>query len=476
VNPIRQVETGAIYCGDNLERLAQFPDECIDLIYLDPPFFSNRHYEVIWGDEAEVRSFEDRWEGDIYSYIAWMRERVIEMHRVLKPTGSFYLHADHHAGHYLKVMLDDIFRASNLRNEIIWSYKRYTAASNRFQRLHDTIFFYGKGSESVFNDIREPYGPKSGKADAHYKQDDDGRWYRWQKRKDQEPHKLYLDPKGRRLGDVWEIPTINASARERLGYPTQKPELLLERVILASSNPGDTVLDPFAGCGTTQVVAERLGREWIGIDISPTAVGIMERRLLKATNGAAKVKLVNVPMTEVQLRTLKPFEFQNWVMQQVTGTGSPRKSGDMGIDGYSFMYHDPIQVKQSERVGRNVVDNFETAVERSGKDTGFVVAFSFTRGAFEEAARARAAGKPKIVLVTVNELLNASHYLLAPLLSDFRPLPPGEPSPADRIPTPDLIGIFGDVRKNPFDRPLATGARPTDSVDELVASGHASVG
>jgi hypothetical protein len=125
VNPVAFLETGVLYCGDNLERLAQYPDECIDLIYLDPPFFSNRNYEVIWGDEAEVRSFEDRWEGGINHYIGWMRERAIEMHRLLKPNGSIYLHCDPNAGHYLKVMMDDVFGMGNFRNEVVW--RRYGA-------------------------------------------------------------------------------------------------------------------------------------------------------------------------------------------------------------------------------------------------------------------------------------------------------------------------------------------------------------
>src|SRR5215211_5397608 len=139
-------ETGVLYCGDNLERLAQFPAECVDLIYLDPPFFSNRNYEVIWGDEAEVRSFEDRWTGGIDHYIRWMRQRVMEMRRVLKPNGSIYLHCDAKASHYLKIMMDRVFGSNNFRNEIIW---RRTASNNsakRFGPIHQTLLFYGKSS------------------------------------------------------------------------------------------------------------------------------------------------------------------------------------------------------------------------------------------------------------------------------------------------------------------------------------------
>lgn len=175
----------------------------------------------------------------------------------------------------------------------------------------------------------------------------------------------------------------------------------------------------------------------------------MERRIRKATNGAATARLIGMPVTEEQLRTLKPFEFQNWVIQRLNGTHSPRKVGDMGIDGYSFMYRDPIQVKQSDRVGRNVVDNFETAIERAEKNRGYIIAFSFTRGAYEEAARAKAVGKTEILLVKIANLIEESV---------------GRPAA-----TPDLMALFSTATE---DRPLPEGrrsdARP--SPDELVTS------
>lgn len=219
-------------------------------------------------------------------------------------------------------------------------------------------------------------------------------------------------------------------ASERLGYPTQKPEALINKIIQASTDKGDTVLDPFCGCGTAIVSAQKLQRQWIGIGISPTAVGLMERRVKKA--GATRVKLVGMPVTEEQPRALRPFEFQNWVIQRLNGTHSPRKSGDVGIDGYTFFFHDPIQVKQSERVGRNVVDNFETAIERNRSTAGTVVAFSFTRGAYEETARAKAAKGLDITLTTVQQLLTSdladpvTPYQPALVASDAQlPLPKG---------------------------------------------------
>lgn len=399
-----------LICGDNLNALDDLVKQKIkvDLIYLDPPFFSNRHYEVVWGDEAEVRSFKDRWAGGINVYIEWMRERIVKMYDILKETGSFYLHCDWHASHYLKVMVDEVFGHKNFRNEIAWCYRRYTAASNRFQRLHDTILFYGKTKDAVFNQELIPYGEKSGKMDSHYKEDEDGKWYRWQKRKDQEPYKVYLS-KGVRLGDWWDIPFINASAKERLGYPTQKPETLLERIIKASTNEDNLVLDPFCGCGTAMAVAHRLKRKWIGIDISPTAINLVEKRLEKV--GAIKSKdydTIGMPTTLSHLRELEPFEFQNWVINEMKAKHSKRKVADMGIDGYYersiFTEEAGIQVKRSDKVGRNVVDNFETALRRQKYKKGFIVAFSFTKGTWEEVARVKSKGL-EIKLIRVEDLL-----------------------------------------------------------------------
>jgi hypothetical protein len=183
----------------------------------------------------------------------------------------------------------------------------------------------------------------------------------------------------------------------------------MERIIKASSNPGDVVLDPFCGCGTTLHAAQNLGREWIGIDISPTACGVMSRQLGRIGFSA---KVIGLPMTVEELRALKPFEFQNWVIGRINGTHSPRKSGDMGIDGYTFFVHDPVQVKQSDQIGRNVVDNFETAIKRGGKKKGYMVALSFGRGAREEVARARSREGLDIELVPVDKLLDGTHQLV----------------------------------------------------------------
>lgn len=322
-------------------------------------------------------------------------------------------------------MLDDVFgqnlhgNAAGFQNEIVWYYRGGGVSPRRWGRRHDTIFFYTKGTSWTFNvdPVRTEYSESvmessPSRYDKSYRGDRVYSGYR-------------PNPLGKHPDDVWPLQPLMPSDRtERLGYPTQKPEALLERIIEASSNVNDIVLDPFAGCGTTQVVAHRLKRQWIGIDISPTAVGLMKRRIEKV--GASTVKLVGMPVTVEQLRELKPFEFQNWVIQRMNGTHSPRKSGDMGIDGFSFFEHFPIQVKQSEKVGRNVVDNFETAVERNGKHKGIIVALSFTRGAHEEAARAKVAKAVDIDLVTVAELLADPSEIVTPaqgqLIADM-PLP-----------------------------------------------------
>lgn len=393
------MDTSVLYCNDNLARLAEMDAESVDLIYLDPPFFSNRNYEVIWGDEAEVRSFEDRWEGGVQHYIGWMKPRVAEMRRVLKPTGTLYLHCDPHANHHLRIMLDDIFGPKRFLNEIIWHYETAGGAPKKtLIRNHDTIYRYAKGPAKDVTWIapREPWPESTLKK---WQRDEEGRIYHIH---NDTGKRYYIDPAGKLMDDVWDI-TLSARSRERLGWPTQKPEALLQRIIEASSLENDIVLDPFCGCGTTVAVAERLKRQWIGIDISPTAISVMERRLWIQSRCAPTI--VDTPDTEESLRRLKPYEFQNYIINALNGTHSPKKSGDMGIDGFWFFTKDPIQVKQSEHpVGRNVVDNFETAMRRGKYDVGYIVAFSFTKDAVEEVARAKADGL-NIKLIRVKEVL-----------------------------------------------------------------------
>jgi len=334
-----------LICGDNLKVLDDLIKQGIrvDLIYLDPPFFSHKHYEVVWGDEAEVRSFKDRWAGGINVYIEWMKERIVKMYDVLKDTGSFYLHCDSHASHYLKVLLDGIFGISNFQNDIIW--QRYGSHNDpkRFGRVTDSILFYSKSNSYTFNPIRVQYSEDHLTRRFRYK-DSDGRrfWpntclapggrgpkYEWHghianwrftrekmaeldkkgeiyySKRGIPYRKNYLDSlPGQLAQNIWTDIKMTRSGRERLGYPTQKPEALLERIINASSNVGDIVLDPFCGCGTAMAVAQELGRKWIGIDISPTAIKLSETRLAKL--GAIKGKdfdSIGMPTTVTELKS-----------------------------------------------------------------------------------------------------------------------------------------------------------------------------
>ncbi|MCL2349012.1 MAG: site-specific DNA-methyltransferase [Planctomycetaceae bacterium] len=303
-------------------------DESVDLIYLDPPFFSNRNYEVIWGDAGEIRSFQDRWSGGIDHYIFWLKERVEQMHRVLKKTGSLFLHCDWHANAYIRVhILDRIFGENNFRGEIIWQRTNaHNDAKKKLAVLKDTIWYFTKSTKFTYNPV---YGALTEKYTSDFYKFDDGdgkdlyrlgdltntrpggydydyKGYKpntngWRcpiatmKKWDKEgliyfPKaksgrlciKRYLsNSKGTLLGDVW-LDIINVqSSKEKIGYPTQKPEALMERIISMASNEGDLVLDPFVGGGTTIAVAERLNRKWIGIDQSVQAVKVTELRLDK---------------------------------------------------------------------------------------------------------------------------------------------------------------------------------------------------
>ncbi len=386
------METNLIYCGDSKEVLkSEIPPESIDLIYLDPPFFSNRNYEVIWGNGAELRAFEDRWKGGINHYIGWMEERLEGCKDVLKETGSLCLHCDHRASHYLKMSLDRLFGRDHFEDEIIWHYTGGGRSKKHLPRKHHTIFRYKKGSESTFNidEIREPYAETSGYAKGGIVS---------------KSGKKYMpNPKGKIMDDVWEIPIINPLSSERIGYPTQKPIALLDRVVRAFSNLGETILDPFCGCGTTLEAAAINKRGWIGIDVSPIACKVMKQRMEKL-EGIVNVEIRGLPVSIADLKKYDPFKFQDYICKRLGGKPSERKSGDMGIDGYVLGSGIPIQVKQSETVGRNVVDNFETAVRRKHKKEGIIVGFSFAKSSYEEVARVEREGNLKIRLVTVEEL------------------------------------------------------------------------
>ena len=396
------MEVNAIYEGDNLEILSKFPSESVDLIYLDPPFFSNRHYEVIWKDGAELRAFQDRWQGGIEHYITWMEPRLRECNRILKKTGSIYLHCDWHADAHLRILMDNIFGENNFRNEIIWHYRKWSGGWQQFQRNHDVLLFYSKtdNDKRVFNKMfmerSESTLKRFGNAKIISGYDDNGKRI---------PAKMSKeDSEGVPMDDVWDIGRVPPIKQM---FPTQKPEPLLKRIIKASSNEGSIVLDPFCGCGTTLVVSQKLKRRWIGIDISPTACKVMARRLRQDLGVSPQIIKGKVDLKYVQ--KLNPFDFQNWVVvDKFLGNVSGTKSGDMGIDGVTPQISGgyPIQVKQSEGVGRNVIDNFQPAMDRVHKKKGYIVAFSFAKGAYEEVARVKNQKGITIILRTVQELID----------------------------------------------------------------------
>lgn len=256
--------------GDNLAVMRSLPDACIDLIYADPPFFSGREQRTN-GRDGVRRAFADAWTGGRSEYLAWLGERLVEIHRLLTPAGVLYLHCDFHAGHYIKVALDQIFGDENFQNEVIWHYGLGASnAARHFLRKHDTIFVYRRSAAATFNVVRGDVTPAMR---AKYCHEDERGNYMMSRGK-----KYYLKG-GKPLDSVWNIPAIAATSGERLGYPTQKPEALLERIITASSMEGAVVADFFAGSGTTPAVAQRLNRRWIACDASEDAIAITRTRL-----------------------------------------------------------------------------------------------------------------------------------------------------------------------------------------------------
>jgi DNA modification methylase len=476
--PSSLIDTRIIYCGDCLDQLKKLPDACIDLIYIDPPFNSNRNYEVFWGETREKRAFEDR-HASTQAYIEYMRPRCVELARVLKKTGSFYYHCDWHASHYVKVMLDQLFGENNFRNEITWLRTQGRKSERQWPRVHDSIFFYTGQARWTWNPQTIPHNEDSVKG-HDLMQDEFGRfrvsdlsgggsgparsfgvrgelnppkgrhWMFDQAGIDEllasgriifskngSPRlKTYLyDLPGVDIGDVWtDIEPINSAAAERLGYPTQKPLSLLNRIVKASSNPNDIVLDAFCGCGTALVAAQNLSRQWIGIDISPTACRVMAKRLRdvcklpedEALWRAGRGFIVrDLPRTEEELRKFPHFEFENWAIVALGGVPNKTKVGDMGIDGriypvsalpqktaaesgeLAFMdNHYPVQVKQKDKVGRPDVDSFEAVMMRKPFTKGFIVGFGFSSDALTEMSQFFKRTGKVIIPLTVREILD----------------------------------------------------------------------
>lgn len=503
-----------LYFGDNLNILREhIPAQSIDLIYLDPPFNSKRDYNLLFktpkghDSDAQITAFDDTWhwgdqaeseysellrqpntdvaemiqslrrflkESDMMAYLVMMANRLLEMHRVLKPTGSLYLHCDPTASHYLKIVLDAIFGAENYRNEIIWM--RTTSKSLMTRRLpsnHDILFLYSKSTEYIWNDSamfsRYDLNDLDEKTTQKYSQrDPDGRLYqltdltnpnpnrpnltyeflgvtkvwRWTKERMQaafdaglviQPrpgavprYKRYLDEqRGKPLGDVWtDIFPINSQAAERLGYPTQKPLALLERIIQASSNPGDAICDPFCGCGTAVHAAQKLGRNWIGIDITHLAISLIEKRMKDAFPNAV-FEVLGTPKDLAGARNLAErdkYQFQWWACSLVNAQPyqGKKKGADSGIDGIIYFQDDKsaakkiiVSVKGGEHVTRTHIADLKNSVDREDAQIGlFVTLVDPTEPMRKEALTAGFYTNPfeeqfpKIQILTIAELLD----------------------------------------------------------------------
>ena len=385
--------------GDNLEILKTMESDTI------APFFSNRTYKVIWGDEGEIRSFQDRWAGGMSHYINWLKERVEQMHRISKPSGSIFLHCDWHANAYIRVeILDKVFGVENLKGEIIWNRaSAHNDAQKKLAVLSDTIWYYSKSDTMVYNPIYSATNRKN-YTERFNLVDENGRYYQsvpmdspnprpnmmyewkgypfppkgWRYSKemmeefDKNGEIIYPDsPKGRLrrkkyldeangalLGNVWtDINHVQGISKERIGYPTQKPEKLLERIILMASNEGDIILDPFVGGGTTVAVADRLNRKWIGIDQSVQAVKVTELRLQKQQNLFNHSFTVQLHKYDYEtLRYTNAFEFENWSIGQFGGTSNTKQRNEFELD-RKMPENTSIQVKRSDNLERDVIEN-----------------------------------------------------------------------------------------------------------------------
>ena len=465
-----------LYYGDNLEVLRRYiKDESVDLCYIDPPFNSKRNYNQIYNnigaeDKAQAQAFIDTWEwddhaihgineilinyhglftqqcialitglsnvlgkGSLLAYLVSMTLRITEIHRVLKPTGSFYLHCDPTASHYLKLVLDAIFCAQggDFLNEIIWHYRRWTGKANKFQQLHDTILFYSKSKKYTFNVIYTDY------TEGSVARKKGGILHRF--KKGEEPTLVSnkeIDEKGVRENDVWQIPFIAPSAKERLGYPTQKPEALLERIIKASSKENDIVLDAYCGCGTTVAVCQKLDRQWIGIDITYQSISLILKRLEDSFPGVLKtIKLHGIPKDIESARALANKtddrtrkEFEKWAILTYTNNKAvinAKKGADKGIDGIVYFQgdkNDPekiiFQVKSGKVKSGDIRDLLGTMTIESASLAIFITLEEPTKDMLKTAKSAgfyqskyMSHSCDKIQIVTIKEIIEDQQRL-----------------------------------------------------------------
>ena len=541
--PPKPIAHNTLFYGDNLPILRDYiPSESVDLVYLDPLFNSNRSYNVLFKDEAgraadaQLAAFDDTWHwnqtaeatfhdlvsdapahvagmigalrqfigaNQMMAYLVMMAARLVELHRVLKSTGSLYLHCDPTASHYLKIVLDAIFGVQNYRNEIVW--KRTTAHSDpsRWGSVHDTLLFYSKANQYTWNEVHMPYDQEytarfnrtdpdgrkwtddnltaKGLSGGGYTYEYKGATSLWRmpletmKKLDQEGRlyftsrggirlKRYLDETpGLSIQDViTDVSPINSQAAERLGYPTQKPLALLERIIAASSSPGDLILDPFCGCGTTIAAAQKLGRRWVGIDITHLAIALQKYRL-KDSFGLAEGRdyvVIGEPEDLSSARQLAQddrYQFQWWALSLIRakpmggqeGSKTGKKGSDKGIDGVITFVDDAsnkpkqalVQVK-SGHVKAGDIRDLKGTIEREKAVIGvFVTLESASKDMLTEAATAGfyespGWGKtyPRLQILTVEDLLHGAEVRMPPAHGTFKVAPKVKAQGAEQTP------------------------------------------
>lgn len=506
----------ALFYGDNLTVLREsIADESVDLIYLDPPFNSNATYNVLFRNptgeqsQAQIAAFEDTWhwgeetetafdevmkgrntdiaemlramrsflhENDMMAYLTMMAVRLVELHRVLKPSGSLYLHCDPTASHYLKILLDAIFGPQRFLNEITWKRTSSHNTARRYGNVADIILFYSKTDQYLWNPQYTAFGSKQL---GRYKPDKDGRLYKgenltadranstsgkfewrgtmppasrgwgytidqlekwWAEgriltRKDGSPRmdglKVYLDElPGQPLQSVWtDIERIGNTSGERLGYPTQKPVALLERIVLASSNPGDIVLDPFCGCGTAIHAAQKLGRNWVGIDITHLAIALIKQRINDAFPGIA-YEVHGTPKDIGGAQALAAddkYQFQWWAVSLVNAVpfGGKKKGADSGIDGIIYFKPDAkqtekaiVSVKGGVNVNVAMIRDLAHVVDRERAKVGIFLTLTSPTGPMEtEAVKAgfyetEFGRYPKIQILSIEDMFNGKRPAL----------------------------------------------------------------
>jgi site-specific DNA-methyltransferase (adenine-specific) len=448
-----------LFYGDNLSVIKnQIKNESVDLIYLDPPFNSNRDYNQIFttndGEKssAQVKVFEDTWywnneaeklfletinyyQNDLVSnflismrqflgtnkvmaYLTMMAPRLLEMYRVLKPNGVLYLHCDPSSSHYLKLLLDAIFGFKNFENEIVWCYRQGGRGNRNFAKKHDVLFFYTKGKNYTFNadEIRIPYHGTGGyQTSGKGVTNSNGKTY-------------IPNEKGKIPEDWWDIPALPPMSKERVGYPTQKPEALLERIIMSCTNEGDVILDPFCGCGTAIVAAQKLNRNWIGIDITHIAITTIKERLNEKFGLLNNYKIDGEPVDldgAKELAFKDRFQFQIWALSLLginykDDFNTLRKGADGGVDGVRYFRDGDIsklkkcivQIK-SGNVSVKDIREFNSVIGRENARMGmFITLKEPTRPMIKEAAEAglfvdhTKKRHPKIQIVRVKDILN----------------------------------------------------------------------